>query len=201
MLLEGGKVRGGAVTLVAGKVIVGQNGVERKHEAVALHFGDDARGGDAEAEGVAAHDGLLGPGEIPDGEAVDEDHVWAGGAEGGDGALHGEVGGAEDVEVVDFGRGGEAGGEADAGVLGEFFVEALALGGGDFFRIVQARVVEVVGEEDGGGEHGTSEAAAANFVDADDAAAALEAVGLFEEEGGHRRVGKRTPHALRGACG
>lgn len=201
MLLEGGEVRGGAVTLVAGEVIVGQNGVERKHEAVALHFGDDACGGDAEAEGVAAHDGLLGPGEIADGEAVDEDHVWGGEAEGGHGALHGEVGGAEDVEVVDFGWGGEAGGEADAGVVGEFFVEALALGGGDFFGIVQAGVVEVVGEEDGGGEDGAGEAAAADFVDADDAAAAVEAVGLFVEEGGHGRGAKENRTPWWGTCG
>ena len=194
---------GGAVALVLGELIVGEDGVECKHEAVALDFGDDASGGDGKAEAVAADDGLLGPGEILDGESVDEDHVRGRGAEGGDGAAHGEVGGAEDIELVDFAGAGLAGGEAHVGVVGEGFVEVFALGAAEFFGVVEEGEVEVFGQEDGGGEHGTGEGAAAGFVDAGDEAAALEAVGCFVVEGGHGagKGGKEKPHALRGTCG
>ena len=102
MFLKRGEVHGGAIPFVPAKLIVRKQFVQRKHGAVPFHFGDNAGGRDAEAEGIPFDDCLLGPWEILHGKPVNEDHVrlWSG--EGSDGPPHGQMGSPQDVQAVDL---------------------------------------------------------------------------------------------------
>ena len=153
-----------SITFVAGKAILRVGGVEVHHESVAGDFGDDAGGGDAQAQGVAGDQGGVGYRESAHGESINEG-VLGFLREGGNGADHGEVGGAEDVEGVDFLDGGCGDGPVDFRAGAEDGVDGFALFGGEFFRVVQAIEVEVMGQDDGGGHDGAGEGTASGFID------------------------------------
>lgn len=131
------------------------------HDAVACHLRDDAGCGDAEAEGVAADEGGLRDGEIAHGEAVNE-HVVGGELLGG--AAHGFVGGAEDVDAINFLRLDDGECDADVGAGGEFRVDALAAALAELLGVIQHVVREIGGEDDGCGDDRAGERAASGFI-------------------------------------
>ena len=75
--------------------------VDFLHDVVASDLGDDASGGDRERDRVALDDAIVRVGELAERESVDEAVVGRF-AEALDRAAHGEVGGLEDVDSVDF---------------------------------------------------------------------------------------------------
>ena len=97
----------------------------------------------------------------------------------GDGAAHGQQGGLQDVDPLDFGHRGGADADLDAagGAGGEQGGEGeLALGGGKFLRIVKQGAEgggDAAGQHHGGGEHRAGERAAPDFVDAGDPAVGI----------------------------
>ena len=126
------KVAGGAVALVFGESVVRKLEVNFTHEAVSGDFCDDAGGGDREGKSVAFDDAVVRKWEIFHWEAVDE-AVLGGWRDGFRGPAHGEVGGAEDVEVVDFLVVGSGDGPTDFRMGRELLKQGFAAGCGDFF--------------------------------------------------------------------
>ena len=141
-MAEGFKVLAHSIAFVPGEAILRILRVEFDHDAVAGDFGDDAGGGDGDAERVAADERGVIDGEAAHWESVDEGVVGCRG-QGFDGAGHGEMGGAEDVEGVDFSNSGFTDGPVDFGVGGQNGMEAFALFGGELFGVIEAVEGEV----------------------------------------------------------
>ena len=100
MLLESGKVGGGAVAFVLGETVCGPLFVVLKHESVPSDLGEDAGGGDAKTLGVALDDSGLRRGERGHGATVYQ-RVRRGRCELGKSGVHRSIGGLEDVDLVD----------------------------------------------------------------------------------------------------
>ena len=62
----------GPVTLVLAEAVIRETRAEIPHQRVARDLGDDAGGGDAEAEAIAIDDGGLREGKRVNWEAIDE---------------------------------------------------------------------------------------------------------------------------------
>jgi len=172
VLFEGVAVFAGAVAFVACEAVVGVGFVQFPHEVVAGLLGDDAGGGDGEAAAVAFDHGLVSTGEAFDRESVDEREFGEVG-QGLQGFSHGEVGGVEDVDAVDFPVVDDSDTNQDVrkGLEGveefqssrrrqEFGVGDIAESPGD-----PPFLNEGVGEHDRRGHHGTGKGAAAGLVD------------------------------------
>ncbi len=119
--------------------------------------------------------------------------------EAGDGGEHGDARGLVDVDAVD-GLGvdlGDGDGEGDAA---DAAVELFALFAGELFGVFEAGAGEGVGafgQDDGGGDDGAEERAAADLVDAGDGAEAAIAEGLLGCVGADEEL----QHALLGGGG
>jgi len=72
------------------------------HNAIASHLGDDGRGGDREAEGIACDDRFHSAIEFGGDVAVDERYVGAN-TKAGHSSRHRQQGRTKDVDPVDFG--------------------------------------------------------------------------------------------------
>ena len=142
MRAEPSKVQRGAIAFMPGKFIARVLRVPTDHEAVARNFGEHAGRGDAEAEPVAADERGQGMGKGADGPTVDE-HMLRRDGKGGDGAAHRFVGGLENVDPVDLGAFHYGERPENRGVSGELVVESLARADGEFFRVVELRVVKL----------------------------------------------------------
>jgi hypothetical protein len=183
---EGGFVGRGGIAFVLGVTIAGVFGVQGNHDAVPLYFGQDGGGHDAGVDGVAVNDrdnssclefacaniaSVLNAGG--DVGAVYEnfglkqsssslEFACANIDEAIVGAGHGEEGGLEYVDAVDFFRGGAADSPKGAGFYEGF--EALALAGGELFGIVELLHREVIGEDYRRRYYGAGKATSAGFV-------------------------------------
>ncbi len=124
MKLESLAVVGGGVADVVVPAVAGVALGEACHQAVADDFGDDGGAGDGVALAIAFDDGEV-ISELGLGTAIDEDGVRYNG-QVAEGALHGEAGGAADVEALDLT--GRRGAHADA-------EGPLADGRGDLFAL------------------------------------------------------------------
>jgi len=93
------------------------------HESIPDRLGDDARGRDGVAIGVAVHEGVVGMPDFGHGEAVQQEAGprgrGAAGQDAEDGAAHREGGRDADVELIDLadGRPADADGEGRAADL------------------------------------------------------------------------------------
>ena len=125
------------ITFVAGEAILRILRVERGHETVAGHFGHDAGRGDAQTERVPGHQRGVRHGESAHRESVDQ-RVAGFPRQGLQGAGHGEMRGAEDVELVDFRHVRLADAPLNVGTGGEDGMEMLPFPRGQCFRIIQA---------------------------------------------------------------
>lgn len=162
--MQSQEVQFGAVTFVLGEAILRKGGAEVAHNFIARDLGDDAGGGDAEAEAIAVNDGGLREGERGDGPAVDE-RVLGRWQERAQGEAHGFVGGAKDVDGVDLDGIDDADGPHDGGVGDEFAVNFLTPLGQKLLGIVQPSMPEFFRQDNGSGHDGTGERAATGFID------------------------------------
>ena len=99
--------------------------VDFLHDVVAGYLGDDAGGGNRERDRIALYDAVVRVGKIAERKAVDEAVVGRI-AEAFDRAAHGEVGGLQDVDSVDFLVVGSRDRPDDVRVGGEVVVEFAA---------------------------------------------------------------------------
>ena len=151
------------VSLVAVPAITGVLGVEAKHVVVAIGLGENGSGGNREIGGIAFDHGGVGNARIgAEAVAVDEQVLGAEG-EGCNGAVHGQEGGVEDVDAVDFFGRDHAHGPGQGFALDDG-AEGVALAFGELLRVVQQFVAEAGGQDDGGGIDGARQASASGFV-------------------------------------
>ena len=178
---DGGAVVGGGVAFVGGPVVLGVLDGEGAHDFVAVGFGEDGGGGDVAEAAVAFDKGF--PGKVSVGiefVTVDDDAQGADG-QGVEGAVHGGYGGAQDVQAVDFLRGADAYAPGD-GLALDNGAQGFSMGFGDLLGVVEPGMMEVIGENDGGGYDGARETSAAGFVAAGLAGAGL--IGILHREKG-----------------
>lgn len=142
-MTEGFEVFAHTIAFVAGEAILRMVRVDFDHAAVAGDFGDDAGRGDAQAEPVTTHQRGVLHREALGAQAVDQGMVRFPG-EGFEGAGHGQMRGAQDIEAVDFLHGGLGHGPEDFRGCGERGVKLFPLGRADFFRVGQSIKHEVV---------------------------------------------------------
>ena len=117
-VVEGLEVGFSAVGFVFGEVVAGVAGFEVEAEVVTGDFGHDGGAGDEEAACVAFDDGGVGGWEAFYGEAIDEGVVGQA-RECFEGTAHGEVGGIEDIELVNLLDRGDANAYGHLGVVCE----------------------------------------------------------------------------------
>ena len=140
---------------------------ELGHGAVAGDLGDDRRGGDGGAAGVAIDDGDFHAGEAGFLVAADEAGVGRK-AKAFNGAAHGEEAGAENIVGVDFLDGGDADGPVDFRVGAEEGAQFFAVLGLEGLGVVEVLVLEAVGENGRCGVDRSGPATASDFIDARD---------------------------------
>ena len=185
------------IAFVAGEAILRILCVERGHETVAGDFGDDAGRGDAEAECVAGHQCSVRDRQTAHWEAIDQ-RVVGFPRQGLDGAGHGEMRGAEDIEAVDLRDVRLADAPMDVGADGEHGMEMLAFLGGLFFRVIQALDRAVIRQDDSGRDYGAGERTASGFIDPGDQKNPASAQGtLAGEIAGHGKARERFTLQLR----
>ncbi len=173
------------IAFVAGESILRIIGIKSDHEPVAGDFGDDAGGRDAQAERVAGHQRGVLHGEAADGKAVNQGVIRPR-RQRVDGSGHGEVRGAENVELVDV-RDGRLGRRPEnVRVASQCGVKFFALGRGDFFGVGQSVESEAVRQNDRGGDNRAGQRSASGLVDSRDQNKTAGAQGaLAAEIAGH----------------
>ena len=111
-----------SVALVLAEAVLGKAGAEFAHNGVARDLGNDAGGGNGEAEAIAIDDGRLGKGKRKNGQAVDEDMVRLR-AERLDSRAHSLVGGTENIDRVNLQRIDDSNGPGDGRVVDQFVID------------------------------------------------------------------------------
>ena len=158
------------VAHVAFPAIGGIVGSEAYHEVVAIGLGQDAGSGDRHVFAVAANDGAVGDEVVGFESVAVNDDVLGLWCEACYGAVHGQDGCVEDVDVVYLG-GADAGYGPCCGVLEYDGSQQSALSVGELLGVVEHVAAEVVGQYYCGGYYGSCQAAASGLV-----AAALDDV-------------------------
>ena len=147
-----------------------------EHILVAMGLGEDAGSGDGLVFGVALHDAGVGesktlPAPLFRGElwgvgleavAIDDDGFGSH-DELVESAMHGEEGGAEDVDAVDL-LGGNNAHCPGEGIVLNLLAQFVALLGGELLGVVEGRIVVVGGQDDGGSIDASSQATTACLV-------------------------------------
>lgn len=123
----------------------------------------------------------MGEGKITHGQTVDE-HVMGLDGERRDGAPHGLVRSAEDIDAVDFVVVDDGYGPMDFRVTGEIAVDGLALEMGELLGVVQPFVAVLSGKDNGSRDYRPGERAAAGFIDPGDEENALGTKAIFVRE-------------------
>src|SRR5438477_173129 len=187
---DGGEVRPRRVAHVTREAVAWVAPVERAHERVAVHLGDDRGGGDRAHERVALGVGALRHREIGDLTPVDE-HEAGHERQRLDRPPAGGEPGAIDVEAVDLV--GLDHPEADGdGAAADLDVQPLAQGGGQDLRVRDAVEARAGREDDRSRDHGTGERSHADLVHTGDVPDADPP----EERLQVRRGGRRPAPAL-----
>ena len=177
----------GAIAFVLRKSVGRPARLHCDHEAVARDLRDDARGGDAEAEPVAADERGLRHGEGEHGQAVDQGVVRRGG-QCGESAAHRLVGGAEDIQPVDFLGLDYRASPADFAVAGDLGVKPLTGSLGKFFRVIEFAMAKALREHDRCRHYRPSEWPTPGLINSHDPHPALPTQGAFVSEAAtHRR--------------
>jgi hypothetical protein len=154
---------GSSIALVLRETVVRVKRISLGHQAIASDFGDHARSRDAEAEGVSADHCGLRDGEGMHGKAVDQNVIGRRGEER-NGLAHGLVGGAQDIEAVDFFRFEDCHAPADVSALHELRVKVLAHFFGELLGVVQSPEAELLRQDHRRGDDRASEWAASGFI-------------------------------------
>lgn len=157
-------MHGGAIAFMLAEFVARIPRIHLDHDAVARDFGEDAGGGDAEAEPVATHQRRLWNGEGANRETVDQ-HVIGYGGERGDGATHRFVGRTQDIQPVDLLALDDGERPKNRFVAGDFSKESVAFAGGESLGVVQLRVMKAFRQHDCCRDDWSSERASASFID------------------------------------
>ena len=148
--------------------------VDLAHQAVTRDLGDDAGGGDGKRKSVALDDGIMRQRETSHRQAINQAMIGAGN-ERFHRAAHRQMGGAQDVEAVDFLTVRSGHGPADVWMFRDPQIKFLTTRGADFFRIIEARTIEAARQDHGGGGDGAGQRTAPGLVHPRDA---LDAAGV-----------------------
>ena len=162
-MLNGLAVGLGGITFVFVPCILRIFGGNAVHKLVAVCLGKYRCSGNAAICGVAFHD-TCGRNVVIwlETVSVNEDSFRTY-SEAVEGAMHGEYRGVENVDFVDFGGCYHSYAPCQCFLL-DYWPKGVTLVFGELFRIVEQRVVELVGEYDSGSKHRSGEATAAGFV-------------------------------------
>ena len=174
------------VALVLLETVLGIPDCELLHQAVTAHLGEDGGRGDTGAARVSVDHGAAGHGDLAVLVSVDEGQVRLN-VQTGDGAVHGEEGGPEDVELLDLLHRGEGHGPGH-GLLLDQGKKKLPLFFGELLRVVQTGELHIGRENHRGGTDRSREGAAAGLVHAADAVIALGAEAGFKFHEREHRV-------------
>jgi hypothetical protein len=166
VLAKGFEVIGRGVAFVAGKAVLGINGVPFFHASITMSFRKDGGSGNGNASRIALDKGFLFDENI-ELHGVDEQIVRLDGElleSGGHSLAAGliDVPGV-DALCIDFRDGPRKGMFLDA------WSQLGAALGSKFFRVVEADNAPLGIENDRGGDNGTEERAAAGFIETGDA--------------------------------
>jgi len=137
------------------------------HHTVAGNFRNHTGGGNAERLGVAIDDSSLGKRKGRDRQAVNKE-VFRKRCQTRDGSLHGQVGCAEDVNLIDFCDRGYADSEYNFGVRNQCLIIAFASQGGELLGVVEPNKPKIWWQHDGGGDHRSRQRSASCLVDSGD---------------------------------
>jgi hypothetical protein len=161
------QVQLGAVALVLAEAIFRETRAEVAHNRVARDLRDHARGRDAEAVAIAIDDRRLRQREWKNWQAIDED-VLGLHRERIQSRAHRFMGGAQNIDRVDFHRIDHANRPQNGAVGDELLINLLAFLRQELFGIVQLPVAKFFRKYNGGGYNWSGERAAAGFVDTGD---------------------------------
>lgn len=172
-----------------GKFVAGMPQIHRHHDPVARDFGDDARRGDAEAAPVTADERGLRDGKGEHRPPVDQDVIRRE-RQRGHGAAHRLVGGAQDVQPVDFRVLHDGQRPADCSVADEFLEEPLALLRRQLLRIIELPVTKTLRQHHDRGDHRPGQRSAPSLINPGHALATEGAQRAFVPEiAFHRQTG------------
>ena len=166
MLTKHSKVVGRGIAPMTGKAVLGELPIERVHDPVARHLGQNTGSRNAQADAITPDQGGL-----PDGESLGWKTVDQGVGRGMSffpkpcqGALHGKVGGAENVELPDFLGASLGDREEDFRVPGQLLVKLLPLPVVELLGIIQSLELEPLGQDYRGRQHGAGQGASARLI-------------------------------------
>ena len=134
-----------AVTFVLAEAIFRKARAEFSHNRIARNFCDHARGCDAEAEAITIDDGGLRQWKRKHRQAIDECMIGRR-RKRCDRGPHRSVGGAQNVDLIDFERIDNADGPEDLGVIDQLMINLFAQLRCELFRVVQLPMAEFHGE-------------------------------------------------------
>jgi hypothetical protein len=162
-----GKVFASWVAFMLRKTILGIEAIPLKHDAVALDLGNDTRRRDAEADPITANQRGLGARKIANGQPIDKG-VSGTRRELFNHGAHTRVGGAENIEAIDFLRGDGNRCPTNVAIFCDLGIETIAGLGGEFFGVIKATENEMRGQNDCGYDYRASERSATSFIYARD---------------------------------
>ncbi len=134
-----------AVTFVLAKAIFRKARAEFSHDRIACNFCDHARGCDAEAKAIAIDNSGLSQWKRKHRQAIDERMIGQR-RERRDRGSHRFVGGAQNVDLIDFESIDNADGPEDLGVIDQVMINFFAQLRRELFRVVQLPMAEFLGE-------------------------------------------------------
>ena len=173
---DGGAVVGGGIAFVGCPAVGGILAMKPAHDFVTVGFGEYGGGGDIAKPSVALYECL--PGDVAvwfEAIAVDDNGVGAQ-RQGVEGAVHGQDGGVEYVDAVDFLRRADA--HAPCKSLGfDDGPERLATALGGLLGVVEPGMMEVRRKNHGGGHYRAGETSASGFVASGFEAGGTECIG------------------------
>ncbi|MNV31301.1 hypothetical protein D3C71_1226020 [compost metagenome] len=157
-------MNGGRVAFMTADAVTRINQFERGHFAIAADLGQNRCRRDGRNLAIALHYRFGAHRQFRATVAVDHRQFRLN-VQPGDRALHGQHGGVQDIQFVDFFDFGASDAPAQ-GFFADFVVELFAAGFGEFLRVVQAQNRLVRVEDHRRRYHGTTERTASDFIDA-----------------------------------
>jgi len=125
-----------AISLVLMKAVLREFLMQLMHQPIPAHLRNDAGGRDGKGKAVSLYDGIVREGEVPYGQPINE-AVIGPLAQGLHSPSHGQVGGTQDIQPIDFLDRCEGHGPDDAFISGECLVNSIPPRGRQFFGIIQ----------------------------------------------------------------
>lgn len=153
----------GGIAFVVVPVVVRKLFVQTVHVVVAVGLGQNRGRSDGEVLAVTLyHRGMRDVGIGFEAVAVDE-QVLGTYLQLGDGTVHGQERGVEDVDFINLLRSDDTDGPGQSLAFDDL-AQGITLAFGQLFGVVEQVVTEILGQNDGSGIYGSGQATAACFV-------------------------------------